>query len=278
MVAASSSVAVVTEDGNVDYCQICQKAGNIVCCDYCPRAFHAACMKDGEAAIQNSNANGSNSVDDGGSSRWECPTCIQEKERLPQDVITGRAKFENDQGSDKDCLAVVCEAFATAGGSHAEDDIRAMKVLSILLEMVQHLMDYDFGYMFQEPVDIQAIPEYATVVKQPMDLGTLADRLADGYYAKLFDPETKDWNRVIAQVLMDVELVWHNCFTFNFEGSAIFRMAEVCLRRARNIVASTLEPLVDDAVKVEVATYVKACERERAPMSNLSSSSFHIIP
>ena len=274
--AAAASIAVVAEDGNVDYCQICHQAGNLVCCDFCPRAFHATCTKDGEAAIPNVNSTNSGGV--GAASRWECPTCIQEKERLPQDVITGRGKFENDQDSDKDCLAVVCEAFASVAGSHAEGDIRAMKVLSILLEMVQHLMEYDFGYMFQEPVDIQALPEYATVVKQPMDLGTIADRLADGYYAELFDPEKKDWNRIISRVLKDVELVWHNCFTFNFEGSAIFRMAEVCLRRARNIVASTMEPLVDDAVKVEVANYVKACERERSPMTNMSSSSFHIIP
>ena len=251
--------AVVQEDGNVDYCQICRKVGNIVCCDYCPRAFHEACMEK-------------STIKGGEGGKWECPSCLREKQGLPEDLVTGKAKLDDEDDGEKTCLAAICEAFVHSK-EHDSDYMNTIVVLSMVLEMVQHLMEYDFGYMFQEPVDVQAIPEYATVVQQPMDLGTIADRLVDGHYAKLYDAERKSWNNVIVQVIKDVERVWHNCFTFNFEGSSIYRMAEMCSRRARNIRARSFDHLLNEDVKKQIADYVQACDKLRAPIAELSAGS-----
>ena len=106
-----------------------------------------------------------------------------------------------------------------------------VQILSRIHETVLKLMEYDFGYMFREPVDSENVPGYSELVKKPMDLGTIAARLTnDRGYADLYRPN-ESWDDVIVAVLRDIELVWHNCFTFNLEGSSVYRMAEVQRRK-----------------------------------------------
>lgn len=67
--------------------------------------------------------------------------------------------------------------------------------------------------LFNQPVDPEAlgIPNYFDVVKEPMDLGTIHERLAAG--------EEQDWQQCSYQsageVFRDVSLVWSNCVLFN---------------------------------------------------------------
>ena len=67
--------------------------------------------------------------------------------------------------------------------------------------------------LFNQPVDPEAlgIPNYLDVVKQPMDLGTIFD--------KLVESEQQDWQQCTyqsaEQVLRDASLVWSNCVMFN---------------------------------------------------------------
>ena len=98
--------------------------------------------------------------------------------------------------------------------------------------MLLKLMEYDFGYMFSKPVDCDAVPGYKDLVKHPMDLGTICEKLINGGYCKFLE-ERNSFDDVITAVLKAIELVWHNCYTFNFDGSAIYRMADVQRRRAR---------------------------------------------
>jgi hypothetical protein len=248
---------VVQEDGNVDYCHICRKAGDLVCCDYCPRAFHEGCIP-----VDESN---NTKVE---RKKWECHTCQCEEKGLPQDMVSGHALY---QDTDKKCIDKVCEAFVEVKEPN-EAFLQAMMALSMILEMVEHLIDYDFGYMFREPVD-ENVPGYSIVVKNPMDLGTISDRLVDGHYTKLFDKEKKNWGDVIARVLMDIELVWHNCFMFNFEGSSVYRMAEVQARRSRQTRKRSFDECIGEKAKQQVTDFLEACKLERVPIANLPAAS-----
>lgn len=73
--------------------------------------------------------------------------------------------------------------------------------------------------LFNEPVDAEALglDDYFDKVKQPMDFGTIMDKLSQG---------VNSYKRP-SQVLRDVNLVFQNCFTYNdSEADSVTR--ELC--------------------------------------------------
>lgn len=235
---SDDSDEAVIEDGNVDYCHICKKAGKLVCCDRCPRAFHEKCFKE-------ESANGENS--------WQCMICDKE--------IAG---FEDDKIEGSQSLEKILATFEGADVSSGKKG-KGIKVLSIVHEMLEKLIDYDFGFMFQEPV--QDVEGYSDIVKHPMDLGTIISKLENGDYADLFK-KTDSIDKVVSTVLKDIELVWHNCFLFNSVDSAIYRMANVHKRRVQSFRRQSFEDLLSKAVKENVEQYVLLCDKERAKSSS----------
>lgn len=72
----------------------------------------------------------------------------------------------------------------------------------------------NISWPFLEPVDPVAMdcPNYFDVVKHPMDLSTIQNKLNNGDYETALDFEK------------DIRLVFTNCFTFNPEGTAVNMM------------------------------------------------------
>jgi hypothetical protein len=232
----------LAEDGSVDFCNVCNKVGNLICCDFCPRAYHGECIPCESRPPQES-------VE---MVKWECPRCHQEKTEVCEDKIDGQKSAK-----------LINNAFeVTVDDVSSTESSKGMKLLSILHEMVCRLMDYDFGYMFRNPVNCKEIPMYTTIVKRPMDLGTISSNLLDGSYRKSLGDNFTLENVALA-VLKDIELVWHNCFLFNVEGSAVYRMAEVLRRKEKKFRQESFEPLLSDYIKRELAAYVAGCESER---------------
>jgi hypothetical protein len=226
----------VVEDGNVDYCHTCTLAGNLLCCDICPRAFHPECIPSDKPTEGD----------------WECFVCRKEKEVTEDDLVTGVSSLD-----------LVCAPFVDFKHSTGYDS--SLQVLSMIHEMVLKLMDYDFGFLFREPVDCQSVPGYSALVKKPMDLGTIGAKLIKGDYVEHYH-RNLSWDDVLVAILQDVELVWHNCFTFNYEGSAIYRMAEVQRRKYLKIRKRSIDHLLSDEAKQRVDEYVSENENERSKM------------
>ena len=69
---------------------------------------------------------------------------------------------------------------------------------------------------FLEPVDwkVLGIPDYPTIIKRPMDLGTVVRRLDANQYNNVFE------------VADDVDLVWTNAMTYNMDDSWIHQLAK----------------------------------------------------
>ncbi|CAJ1934276.1 unnamed protein product [Cylindrotheca closterium] len=74
---------------------------------------------------------------------------------------------------------------------------------------------------FREPVDWRGLElfDYPKVIKKMMDLGTIKRRLERNQY------ETAH------QVAEDIRLVWHNCMTYNADGSDFWLLAKSYSRR-----------------------------------------------
>jgi hypothetical protein len=85
-----------------------------------------------------------------------------------------------------------------------------------LLNIVQQLIAHPQGFPFAVPVDpvTLGIPDYFVVVKNPMDLGTVEDRIFTGFY------------NTPQEIVSDVRLVWDNAMLYNPPGTDVHLMAQ----------------------------------------------------
>eukprot|EP01102_Stenamoeba_stenopodia_P006826 TRINITY_DN190_c0_g1_i1.p1 TRINITY_DN190_c0_g1~~TRINITY_DN190_c0_g1_i1.p1 ORF type:complete len:1013 (-),score=292.50 TRINITY_DN190_c0_g1_i1:62-3100(-) len=83
--------------------------------------------------------------------------------------------------------------------------------------ILTQVMAHNLAWPFNQPVDPVAlnIPDYFDVIKHPMDLGTIKERLDDGHYHS------------ISEFASDVRLVWKNAMTYNPPGSDVYIMADI---------------------------------------------------
>ncbi|KAI4343640.1 hypothetical protein L6164_010968 [Bauhinia variegata] len=82
--------------------------------------------------------------------------------------------------------------------------------------LLNRLMSHQFGWVFNTPVDVVKlnIPDYFTVIKHPMDLGTIKSGITSGEY-----PSPMDF-------AADVRLTFSNAMTYNPPGNDVHIMAE----------------------------------------------------
>ena len=80
---------------------------------------------------------------------------------------------------------------------------------------VRELSKHNDAAAFLEPVDWKALGliDYPTLIKKPMDLGTIMKGLDAGQYASFFE------------VAADIDLVWSNAMAYNLEDSFIYNLA-----------------------------------------------------
>ncbi|XP_057464865.1 LOW QUALITY PROTEIN: transcription factor GTE8 [Actinidia eriantha] len=82
--------------------------------------------------------------------------------------------------------------------------------------LLKKLMQHQYGWVFNTPVDVVKlnIPDYFSVIKHPMDLGTIKKKIASGEYATPLD------------FLADVRLTFSNAMTYNPRGNDVHFMAD----------------------------------------------------
>ncbi|KAK7282013.1 hypothetical protein RIF29_10477 [Crotalaria pallida] len=82
--------------------------------------------------------------------------------------------------------------------------------------LLNRLMTHQYGWVFNAPVDAIKlnIPDYFTVIKHPMDLGTVKSRITSGEYSNPMD------------FAADVRLTFSNAMTYNPPGNDVHIMAD----------------------------------------------------
>uniref|UniRef100_A0A6N2LVU4 Bromo domain-containing protein n=1 Tax=Salix viminalis TaxID=40686 RepID=A0A6N2LVU4_SALVM len=93
------------------------------------------------------------------------------------------------------------------------------KVFKNCSALLDKLMKHKHGWVFNTPVDVTGLGlhDYFTIIKHPMDLGTVKSRL------------TKNWYKSPEEFAEDVRLTFHNAMTYNPEGQDVHVMAEQLL-------------------------------------------------
>jgi hypothetical protein len=110
-------------------------------------------------------------------------------------------------------------------------------------QLVKSLMKRSQGVHFSRPVEWKkmGLTDYPKLIKEPMDLGTVAERVGKSYYSRL------------EQFANDVRLVWKNAFIFNAPDSLYFKAAKT-LSDVFEKRAEELEKEVESVNPPDVAT------------------------
>mmetsp|Transcript_3319 Transcript_3319/g.5826 ORF Transcript_3319/g.5826 Transcript_3319/m.5826 type:complete len:363 (-) Transcript_3319:456-1544(-) len=83
----------------------------------------------------------------------------------------------------------------------------------ICQQILAELNKADVFKIFAEPVSIEDVPDYLSVIKNPMDLGTVEKKLLKNEYNSFMHFHN------------DLELIWSNCLTYNMPLSPFSRAA-----------------------------------------------------
>ncbi|GMP29576.1 hypothetical protein CsSME_00004618 [Camellia sinensis var. sinensis] len=82
--------------------------------------------------------------------------------------------------------------------------------------LLKKLMQHQYGWVFNTPVDVVKlnIPDYYTVIKHPMDLGTIKSKITSSEYSSVLD------------FVADVRLTFSNAMTYNPPANHVHIMAD----------------------------------------------------
>ncbi|KAM1533898.1 hypothetical protein ACFX13_007876 [Malus domestica] len=86
--------------------------------------------------------------------------------------------------------------------------------------LLEKLMKHKFGWVFNKPVDVKmlGLHDYNTIVKKPMDLGTVRTRL------------NENWYKTPAEFAEDVRLTFNNAMLYNPKEQDAHLMADQLLK------------------------------------------------
>jgi E1A/CREB-binding protein len=101
--------------------------------------------------------------------------------------------------------------------NHLQDGLRmkSSDVKEVCSPLVEDILKHQNGYIFACPVDPVGlgIPDYPTIIKMPMDIGTVRKRLDSGYY------------RDVQECAADVRLCFDNAMLYNPSQTEVHKVA-----------------------------------------------------
>ena len=118
-------------------------------------------------------------------------------------------------------------------------------------QMIDDVCKFQQSFPFQRPVDLLEYPQYAVIVKTPMDFCTVKSRLDSGFYKSIVD------------FVSDVDLIFKNSELFNTPGSQVF----VCGKK-------TQEFLRNKYAELELSQFVVAEQAQAQELARFQTKPF----
>ncbi|KAL5543962.1 hypothetical protein UlMin_007746 [Ulmus minor] len=133
--------------------------------------------------------------------------------------------------------------------------------------LLHRVMAHQHGWVFNTPVDVVKlnIPDYFTVIKHPMDLGTVKSKLAKGEYSSPLG------------FLSDVRLTFSNALTYNPRGNDFHSMADV-LSKYFEVRWKPIEKKLQAAADVQLLPRGFSVETEPPPKKKKIAPSDSVKP
>ncbi|KAF9604395.1 hypothetical protein IFM89_006404 [Coptis chinensis] len=126
--------------------------------------------------------------------------------------------------------------------------------------LLSRLMAHDYGWVFNVPVDVVKlnIPDYFTVIKHPMDLGTVKSKISSGQYSS-------PWG-----FLSDVRLAFSNAMTYNPPTNDVHIMAKT-LSKFFEVRWKNIQKKLPTIESVQVPAKSTVTRESKAPIASSPS-------
>ncbi|XP_075223802.1 ATP-dependent chromatin assembly factor large subunit isoform X2 [Lycorma delicatula] len=196
-------------------CRICKKKGELAVCNECNNGFHLECVTPPLRKFPRFS--------------WTCPNCRHQPASNGSSVnkrnTRDKQDFNGDQEDDENNKANDVGATLSRRRSRRsmESSSDAMTTTSsrdlpldnaALQEILDIVMHHKDAWPFLRPVTKSEVPDYHTIIKTPMDFGTIKHKLNMLEYNKN------------SQVIADAMLVFNNCYTYNQSDSEVYKAGE----------------------------------------------------
>ncbi|PRP82692.1 bromodomain-containing protein 4-like [Planoprotostelium fungivorum] len=154
------------------------------------------------------------------------PTFSSTKKKLPKKTRDPYDAYESDEEEEKKMRRRSGPPASTTPQPRQRRPVRpkipdeyamddSQNLTGVMGKVLKRVRNEEWAWPFNSPVDVKAlnIPDYLTIIKHPMDLGTVWNSLCNSEYTS---PE---------QIYDHVLLTFQNAHTYNQEGSDIVVMA-----------------------------------------------------
>lgn len=148
---------------------------------------------------------------------------VEKEKRTPKanqfyrnsEFILGKDKFPPAESNKKAKMNIK----KPGGGEIAHGFGLGSKYFKSCSSLLDKLIKHKYGWVFDAPVDVEGLGlhDYYTIIKHPMDLGTVKSRL------------NKNWYKSPKEFAEDVRLTFRNAMTYNPKGQDVHVMAEQLL-------------------------------------------------
>ncbi|XP_030480233.2 transcription factor GTE3, chloroplastic [Cannabis sativa] len=149
------------------------------------------------------------------------------------DFVNKKKKKKKEENSNKK-LKSLSSSSSSKGGKRVDDDhhhgvVRfgqskdkySSQLFKSCVNLLEKLMKHKFGWVFNVPVDVKGLGllDYNSIIKHPMDLGTVKSRLLN-----------KTLYKSPIEFADDVRLTFNNAMLYNPKGQDVHSMAEQLLK------------------------------------------------
>uniref|UniRef100_I3JJY9 ATPase family AAA domain-containing protein 2 n=1 Tax=Oreochromis niloticus TaxID=8128 RepID=I3JJY9_ORENI len=148
-----------------------------------------------------------------------------------------------------------------------EQEEDTLRELRLFLRDVTNRLSQDKRFKaFTKPVDLEEVPDYAEVIKKPMDLSTVISRIDLHQYG------------TVKEFLQDVDLIWQNALEYNPDRDPSDRQ----IRHRACALKDTVHAIIKDELDED---FEKLCEEIKESRSargcstaRFTPSFYHVLP
>ncbi|KAI5612012.1 ATPase family AAA domain-containing protein 2B, partial [Silurus asotus] len=145
-----------------------------------------------------------------------------------------------------------------------EDTLRELRLF--LRDVTNRLVQDKRFKAFTKPVDTEEVPDYTTVIKQPMDLSTVLTKIDLHKYA------------TVKEYLHDVDLVWKNALEYNPDTDPSDRMIRHRACTLKDTVHAIIKDELDENFE-KICVEIKESRLKRGcTSSRFTPSYYHVLP